>query len=70
MVPFQHYNVKPDIITTAKALGQGLPVGAFLTRGKANDVLVPGDHGSTYGGNPLAGAAVLKTLECLRHVTL
>ena len=66
MYAFQHYNVKPDIITTAKALGQGLPVGAFLTRGKANDVLVPGDHGSTYGGNPLAGAAVLKTLEMFK----
>lgn len=66
MYAYQQYGVMPDVITTAKALGQGLPVGAFLTRGKANDVLVPGDHGSTYGGNPLAGAAVLKTLEMFK----
>ena len=66
MYAYQQYGVMPDVITTAKALGQGLAVGAFLTRGKANDVLVPGDHGSTYGGNPLAGAAVLKTLEMFK----
>lgn len=66
MYAYEQYGVIPDVVSTAKALGQGLPVGAFLTRGKANDVLVPGDHGSTYGGNPLAGAAVIKTLEMFK----
>lgn len=52
------YGVKPDVLTLAKALGCGLPVGAFVTGPKCCDVLVPGDHGTTYGGNPLAGAAI------------
>lgn len=60
---FEQYDVLPDVMTTAKALGQGVPVGAFMARGKAADVLVPGDHGSTYGGNPFAAAAVCKTFE-------
>lgn len=62
---FMQYDIMPDVITTAKALGQGVPVGAFLARGKAADVLVPGDHGSTYGGNPFAAAAVCKTLDMI-----
>ena len=52
------YGVKPDIMTLAKALGCGVPVGAFVTNEKASHALVPGDHGTTYGGNPLACAAV------------
>ena len=52
------YGVKPDIMTLAKALGCGVPVGAFVTSEKASHALVPGDHGTTYGGNPLACAAV------------
>ena len=48
MYAFQHYNVKPDIITTAKALGCGVPVGAFVAGEKCCDSLVPGDHGTTY----------------------
>lgn len=62
MFAHEHYGVKPDVMTVAKALGCGFPVGAFLTNEKAA-VLVPGDHGTTYGGNPLAAAAVLKVLE-------
>ena len=58
MYAFQHYNVKPDIITTAKALGCGVPVGAFVAGEKCCDSLVPGDHGTTYGGNPFAAAAI------------
>lgn len=58
MFAYQGYNVIPDVITVAKAIGCGIPVGAFLARGKAADVLEPGDHGSTYGYNPLAGAAI------------
>lgn len=48
----ERLEVLPDVITLAKALGGGLPIGACMTRGKANQVLEPGDHGSTYGGNP------------------
>jgi acetylornithine aminotransferase len=63
---FQHEDIKPDVMTLAKALGNGVPIGACLTAGKATDVLQPGTHGSTYGGNPLAcraGSAVLEVME-------
>jgi len=63
---FQHESLQPDVLTTAKALGNGVPIGACLTRGEAAEVLVPGNHGTTFGGNPLAcaaGLAVLNTLE-------
>lgn len=66
MFAWQGYGVCPDVMTTAKALGNGLPVGAFLARGKAASAMMPGDHGTTYGGNPLAAAgaaAVLKIFE-------
>lgn len=52
------YGVKPDVMALAKALGCGVPVGAFVTSEKVSDVLEPGDHGTTYGGNPFATAAV------------
>ena len=59
MFAWQQYGVKPDIMTCAKALGCGIPVGAFVLNQKtAEHSLVPGDHGATYGGNPLACAAV------------
>ena len=54
---WQHSGVKPDVLTVAKALGNGVPIGAFLTSGKANTAMTPGDHGTTYGGNPLVCAA-------------
>jgi len=64
MYAWQRYNVKPDIMTTAKALGCGVPVGAFLmTERVAKQSLTSGDHGTTYGGNPLACAAVEKVLD-------
>lgn len=64
MYAWQRYGVKPDIMTTAKALGCGVPVGAFLMTEKvAQHSLAAGDHGTTYGGNPLAAAAVCKVLE-------
>ncbi len=64
MYAWQKYGVKPDIMTTAKALGCGVPVGAFLLNEKAgSSSLVAGDHGTTYGGNPLACAAVCKVFE-------
>ena len=63
---FQQHNVVPDVLTTAKGLGNGVPIGACLAKGKAAEVLQPGSHGSTYGGNPLAcaaGIAVIDTIE-------
>ena len=54
---WQHSGVKPDVMTVAKALGNGVPIGAFLTSGKANTAMTPGDHGTTYGGNPFVCAA-------------
>ncbi len=68
MFAWQNYSVQPDIMTAAKALGCGVPVGAFfMTERVAEKSLVPGDHGTTYGGNPFAAAAVLKTLEIMEH---
>lgn len=64
MYAWQLYGVKPDIMTTAKALGCGVPVGAFLMTEKvASASLTSGDHGTTYGGNPLATAAISKVLD-------
>lgn len=70
----QKYGVMPDVCTTAKALGGGFPIGAVLASDKAAEFFVPGDHGSTFGGNPLAcacGIAVMKELvekDLLGHV--
>ena len=63
MFAFQNYDVVPDIITSAKGLGCGVPVGAFIAGEKCCDSLVPGDHGTTYGGNPFATAAVEAVLN-------
>lgn len=63
MFTYMHYDIKPDILTCAKALGCGVPVGAFVAGKKVCDAMVPGDHGTTYGGNPLATAAVCKVFE-------
>lgn len=63
---YQAYDFKPDVLTTAKGLGNGVPIGACLTQGKTNAILQPGNHGSTYGGNPLACSvvsAVINTIE-------
>lgn len=63
---YQHSGVLPDVVTTAKGLGNGVPIGVCLARGTAADLFQPGHHGSTFGGNPLACAAahaVLDTLE-------
>lgn len=63
MFACEHYGIKPDILTMAKALGCGIPVGAFGATKEVAAAMVPGDHGTTYGGNPLACAAVNKVLE-------
>lgn len=52
MMAYEQYGVKPDIVTLAKALGCGVPVGAFVAKEEVANAMVPGDHGSTYGGNP------------------
>ena len=62
---FQHANIKPDVMTLAKALGNGFPIGACLARGAAAAVLTPGKHGSTFGGNPLACRAALSVIDIL-----
>ncbi len=64
---FQHHaELQPDVLTLAKALGNGVPIGACLARGLAAEVLMPGSHGSTFGGNPLACAAGLAVLDTLQ----
>ncbi len=60
---YEHYGVKPDILTLAKALGNGFPIGAMVAKEKVADAFSPGDHASTFGGNPLACTAALATLE-------
>ena len=65
MFACQHETVIPDVMTLAKALGNGVPVGACLTSGKAADVIQPGNHGSTFGGNPLACRAGYTVLESM-----
>lgn len=65
MFAFQHAGIQPDVMTLAKGLGSGVPVGACLVRGDAAEVLTYGKHGSTFGGNPLAMAAGLATLQAI-----
>lgn len=61
----QHYGISPDIITVAKALGNGLPVGAMIGKKELRDVFGPGSHGTTFGGNPLAMAAAQAVLTVI-----
>lgn len=67
---FQHYGVSPDVVTTAKGLGGGLPIGATLLGEKAQNVLGRGDHGSTFGGNPVACAGALNILSRIDEALL
>lgn len=62
---YQTSGILPDVVTTAKGLGNGVPIGACLARGQAAQVLQPGNHGSTFGGNPLACNAALATIKIL-----
>ena len=64
---FQHDAIQPDVVTLAKALGNGMPIGACLTSQKANAILVPGNHGTTFGGNPLACAVGLTVIETITN---
>lgn len=67
MFAWQKYGVRPDVMTAAKALGNGVPIGAFLASGKAATAMAPGDHGTTYGGNPFVTAAAAKVLEIFEN---
>ncbi len=62
---FQHAGIRPDVVTLAKGLGGGVPVGACLAAGKAAGLFKPGNHGSTFGGNQLATTAALTTIEVI-----
>ena len=63
----QHTAIQPDVMTLAKGLGSGVPIGACLAKGKASQVFTPGKHGSTFGGNPLATAAGYATLNIIEE---
>ncbi len=62
---YMHFGIQPDIVSTAKGLGGGLPIGATLMNEKMQNVLGPGDHGSTYGGNPVSCAGALSVIQRL-----
>lgn len=67
MFAHEHAGIRPDVLTLAKGLGNGVPIGACLARGPAADVLGPGTHGSTFGGNPLACRAAAAVIEVLQR---
>ncbi len=64
---FQHSDIVPDVMTLAKSLGSGVAIGACLARGNAANIFKPGNHASTFGGNPLACSAAIKTLEVIEE---
>ncbi len=70
MFGFQHYSVTPDVMTLAKGLGGGVPIGACVAKGTAATLFQPGSHGSTFGGNTLASAAGLATLDIVESENL
>lgn len=70
MFAYEHFDMDPDVITLAKGLGSGMPIAAILAKEDVANVLVPGDHGSTFGGNPLACAAALANLEVILEENL
>lgn len=67
MMTYMQYDIMPDIVCLAKGLGAGFPVGAFVANKKVGAALQPGDHGSTYGGNPLAGKAITTVFKILQE---
>lgn len=67
---FEHEKVRPDVITLAKGLGGGLPLGATIAYGRAAELLQPGDHGTTFGGNPIACAAANAVLDVIESKNL
>lgn len=67
---YEESGIKPDVITLAKGLGGGLPMGAMLVTGKAKELFEPGQHGSTFGGNPIVARAALATIEFIEKESL
>lgn len=67
---YQGYGVEPDVVTTAKGLGNGFPIGACLAKGPAAEILTPGKHGSTFGGNPLGCSAALAVVKQIKQDNL
>ncbi len=67
---FQHADITPDVMTLAKALGNGVPIGACVAKGKAAELFQPGHHGSTFGGNPLACAAANAVIDTMENKQL
>jgi acetylornithine aminotransferase len=67
---FEHENVQPDVVTLAKGLGGGLPLGATIAYGRTAQLLQPGDHGTTFGGNPVACAAANAVLDVIESKKL
>jgi acetylornithine aminotransferase len=67
---FEHENVQPDVVTLAKGIGGGLPLGATIAYGRAAQLLQPGDHGTTFGGNPIACAAANAVLDVIESKNL
>jgi predicted acetylornithine/succinylornithine family transaminase len=65
---FEHAGIRPDVVTLAKALGNGMPIGACWARAEVADAFVPGDHGSTFGGQPLAAAAARAVLQTMQDI--
>ncbi|MCI9419209.1 MAG: aspartate aminotransferase family protein [Eubacterium sp.] len=70
MFAYEHYGIKPDIVTMAKGIGSGIPVGAIATTKEIGKAFVPGDHGTTFGGNPFACTAVAKSIELMEKRNL
>lgn len=64
---YEHYGITPDVMTVAKGLGNGLPIGAVIAGPKASDIFEPGDHATTFGGSPLISAGALKVLEIIER---
>jgi acetylornithine aminotransferase len=64
---FQQTDIVPDVVTLAKALGNGMPIGVCMARGVAADALQPGEHATTFGGNPVTAAAALAVLDVIEH---
>lgn len=67
---YQQSGIKPDVVTTAKGLGNGVPIGACLASGPAAHILQPGNHGSTFGGNPLATNTALAVVNAINHTEM
>lgn len=70
MFAYQHEDFSPDVMSVAKGLGNGMPIGACLARGEAAELFQPGNHGTTFGGNPLACSAALAVIDTLEKASL